>query len=140
MSPKPDSCARYRIMLSLNTLTYPVTGPNTLNKFCFFLLLCTAIGSLFSAWPVAIWFLLINVLTMVIYGADKMAARKGMRRIPEVTLLVFGVVGGWPGAIMGQQIFRHKTQKQPFKTWFLMSVVVSILATVALYHFGFVVR
>ncbi len=73
---------------------------------------------------------------MVIYGADKMAARKGMRRIPEVTLLVFGVVGGWPGAIMGQQIFRHKTQKQPFKTWFLMSVVVSILATVALYHFA----
>ncbi len=63
-----------------------------------------------------------------------------MRRIPEVTLLVFGVVGGWPGAIMGQQIFRHKTQKQPFKTWFLMSVVVSILATVALYYFGFVVR
>ena len=41
-----------------------------------------------------------------------------MRRIPEVTLLVFGVVGGWPGAIMCQQIFRHKTQKQPFKTWF----------------------
>lgn len=63
-----------------------------------------------------------------------------MRRIPEVTLLVFGVVGGWPGAIMGQQIFRHKTQKQPFKTWFLMSVVVSILTTVALYHFGSVVR
>ena len=124
----------------LNTLTHTVTGPNILNRFCFFLLLCTAIGSLFSAWPVAIWFLLINVLTMVIYGADKMAARKGMRRIPEVTLLVFGVVGGWPGAIMGQQIFRHKTQKQPFKTWFLMSVVVSILATVALYHFGFVVR
>ncbi|HBB9940699.1 DUF1294 domain-containing protein [Enterobacter cloacae] len=111
-----------------------------MNKFCFFLLLSTAIGSLFSAWPVAIWFLLINVLTMVIYGADKMAARKGMRRIPEVTLLAFGVVGGWPGAIMGQQIFRHKTQKQPFKTWFLMSVVVSILATVALYHFGFVDR
>lgn len=63
-----------------------------------------------------------------------------MRRIPEVTLLAFGVVGGWPGAIMGQQIFRHKTQKQPFKTWFLMSVVVNILATVALYHFGFVDR
>ncbi|MEP9089088.1 DUF1294 domain-containing protein [Enterobacter cloacae] len=123
-------------MPSLNTLTYPVIGPNTLNKFCFFLLLSTAIGSIFSAWPVAIWFLLINVLTMVIYGADKMAARKGMRRIPEVTLLVFGVVGGWPGAIMGQQIFRHKTQKQPFKTWFLMSVVVSILATMALYHFA----
>ena len=112
----------------------------TLNQFCFFILICAAFCSLLSAWPVAIWFLLINVLTMIIYGADKMAARKGMRRIPEVTLLVFGIVGGWPGAIMGQQIFRHKTQKQPFKTWFLLTVVVSILATVALYHFGFIVR
>ncbi|KLG14090.1 cyanate transporter [Enterobacter cloacae subsp. cloacae] len=112
----------------------------TLNKFCFFLLLCAAIGCLLSAWPVAIWFLLINVLTMVLYGADKMAARKGMHRIPEVTLLVFGVVGGWPGAIMGQQFFRHKTQKQPFKTYFLMTVVVSILAMMALYHIYSFVR
>ena len=120
-------------MPSLNTLTYPVIGPNTLNKFCFFLLLSTAIGSLFSAWPVAIWFRLINVLTMVIYGADKMAARKGMRRIPEVTLLVFGVVGGWPGAIMGQQIFRHKTQKQPFRTRFFISVALNVAALAGLY-------
>ena len=52
------------------------------------------------------WFLLINMLTLVMYGADKMAARKGMRRVPEATLLVFGVTGGWPGAIVGQQLFR----------------------------------
>lgn len=81
------------------------------------------------------WFLLINVLTMSMYGADKMAARKGMRRVPEATLLVFGATGGWPGAIVGQQLFRHKTKKQPFKTYFFISVVVSIAATAALYHF-----
>ncbi|MCU6161493.1 DUF1294 domain-containing protein [Enterobacter bugandensis] len=55
--------------------------------------------------------------------------------LPEVTLLAFGTVGGWPGAILGQQLFRHKTQKQPFKTWFLLSIVVNISATAALYHF-----
>ena len=107
----------------------------TLNCFCFVLLIVAAIGSLFSSYPFAIWFLLINMLTIAIYGVDKTAARKGMRRIPEVTLLAFGAVGGWPGAILGQQLFRHKTQKQPFKTWFCVSVVVSILATGALYHF-----
>ena len=112
----------------------------TLNRFCFLLLLVAAIVSFFSSSSFAVWFLLINVLTVVIYGADKTAARKGMRRVPETTLLLYGVVGGWPGSILGQQLFRHKTQKQPFKTWFLMSVVVSILATVALYHFGFVDR
>ncbi|MEA1681783.1 DUF1294 domain-containing protein, partial [Salmonella enterica subsp. enterica serovar Minnesota] len=53
---------------------------------------------------------------------------------PESTLLVFGVVGVWPGAIVGQQLFRHKTQKQPFKTYFIVSVIVSILVTVAIYR------
>ncbi|ECD6819261.1 DUF1294 domain-containing protein, partial [Salmonella enterica] len=61
-------------------------------------------------------------------------ARKTWRRVPESTLLVFGVVGGWPGAIVGQQLFRHKTQKQPFKTYFIVSVIVSILVTVAIYR------
>lgn len=82
------------------------------------------------------WFLLINMLTLVMYGADKMAARKGMRRVPEATLLVFGVTGGWPGAIVGQQLFRHKTQKQPFKTYFFLSIVVSIAGMAAVYHFS----
>ncbi|EGN0091435.1 DUF1294 domain-containing protein, partial [Salmonella enterica subsp. enterica serovar Enteritidis] len=67
-------------------------------------------------------------------GIDKTAARKTWRRVPESTLLVFGVVGGWPGAIVGQQLFRHKTQKQPFKTYFIVSVIVSILVTVAIYR------
>lgn len=80
------------------------------------------------------WFLLANALTLVIYGIDKTAARKTWRRVPESTLLVFGVVGGWPGAIVGQQLFRHKTQKQPFKTYFIISVLVSILVTVAIYR------
>ncbi|EPA4760382.1 DUF1294 domain-containing protein, partial [Salmonella enterica subsp. enterica serovar Kentucky] len=67
-------------------------------------------------------------------GVDKTAARKTWRRVPESTLLVFGVVGGWPGAIVGQQLFRHKTQKQPFKTYFIVSVIVSIVVTVAIYR------
>ncbi|MEP8937417.1 DUF1294 domain-containing protein [Enterobacter mori] len=108
----------------------------TLNRFCYMLLFSAATGSLFTSNPVVMWFVLINVLTMAIYGADKMAARKGMRRVPESTLLAFGVTGGWPGAILGQQLFRHKTQKQPFKTYFMLSVILSIVAMAALYHFS----
>lgn len=108
----------------------------TLNRFCYLLLIFAAIGSFLASNPVVMWFLLINVLTLALYGADKMAARKGMRRVPEATLLVFGVTGGWPGAIVGQQLFRHKTQKQPFKTYFFLSVVVSIGMMAVLYHFS----
>ncbi|HID8743542.1 TPA: DUF1294 domain-containing protein [Enterobacter mori] len=108
----------------------------TLNRFCYLLLFSAATGSFFTSNPLVIWFVLINVLTMAIYGADKMAARKGMRRVPEATLLAFGVTGGWPGAILGQQLFRHKTQKQPFKTYFMLSVILSIAAMAAVYHFS----
>lgn len=105
-----------------------------LNRFCYLILISAAVGSIFTSHPVMMWFLLANVLTLVIYGIDKTAARKTWRRVPESTLLVFGVVGGWPGAIVGQQLFRHKTQKQPFKTYFVISVLVSILVTVAIYR------
>ena len=106
----------------------------TLNRFCYLLLLIAAIGSLFTSHPFILWLLLINVLTLAMYGADKMAARRAMRRVPEATLLGFGLIGGWPGAIIGQQLFRHKTQKQPFKTYFIVSVIVSISAMVAVYQ------
>ncbi len=106
----------------------------TLNRFCYLLQLIAAIGSLFTSHPFILWLLLINVLTLAMYGADKMAARRAMRRVPEATLLVFGLIGGWPGAIIGQQLFRHKTQKQPFKTYFIVSVIVSISAMVAVYQ------
>ncbi|MBF2789044.1 MULTISPECIES: DUF1294 domain-containing protein [Enterobacter] len=108
----------------------------TLNRFCYLLLIIAAIGSLLATHPLVMWFLTINVLTLVMYGADKMAARKGMRRVPEATLLVFGLTGGWPGAIVGQQLFRHKTQKQPFKSYFFISVVVSVAMMAAVYHFS----
>lgn len=83
--------------------------------------------------PFMMWSLLANILTLVIYGVDKMAARKAWRRVPESTLLIFGFVGGWPGAIVGQQVFRHKTQKQPFKTYFIISVILNIAVLVAVY-------
>ncbi|EOV7882089.1 TPA: DUF1294 domain-containing protein [Yersinia enterocolitica] len=106
-----------------------------LNRFCYLLLALVAIGCLFLLHPLVMWFLFANVLTLVVYGVDKMAARKAWRRMPELTLLVFGFVGGWPGAILGQQIFRHKTQKQPFKTYFIISVILNVVVLVTLYRF-----
>lgn len=116
------------------SLEMAVANTMNLNRGCYLLLILAAIGSLFTSHPFIIWLLLANVLTLVIYGMDKMAARKAWRRVPEFTLLMFGVVGGWPGAIAGQQLFRHKTQKQPFKTYFIISVLLSISVMVAVYQ------
>lgn len=98
-----------------------------LNRFCYLLLGLAAISSYFLPHPLVMWFLLVNLLTFVIYGMDKMGARRAWRRISEVTLLAFGLVGGWVGAILAQQTFRHKTQKQPFKVYFWVSVGLSVL-------------
>ncbi|QUY49906.1 DUF1294 domain-containing protein [Serratia plymuthica] len=104
-----------------------------LNAVCYALLGLALIASLFFLHPIGVW-LLANLLTLLVYGADKFAARKGWQRVPESTLLVFGLVGGWIGAIVAQQLFRHKTQKQPFKTWFILSVVVNLVATLGIWY------
>ena len=66
-----------------------------------------------------------SVLCFVLYGVDKAAARAGRDRISESTLLSLGFVGGWPGAIVAQQVFRHKTSKRSFRLRFWLSVVVN---------------
>ncbi|OUE40925.1 hypothetical protein BZY95_13255 [Billgrantia desiderata SP1] len=68
---------------------------------------------------------LLSVITFAMYGIDKAAAGKGRRRIPEATLLFAGLIGGWPGALVAQRLFRHKTRKQPFQVIFWCGVVVN---------------
>ncbi|GHK54625.1 hypothetical protein KPZU09_43610 [Klebsiella pneumoniae] len=70
-----------------------------LNLVCYSLLLLTAVGSALLPYPLAMWFLLSSLLTWLIYGADKLAARNARRRVPETTLLVLGggrLAGGHP--------------------------------------------
>lgn len=74
------------------------------------------------------YFLVINVTTLALYAYDKLASNYLTKyRISEFNLLVFGLMGGWIGAIFGQQSFRHKTRKQPFQNWFKCSIVGHII-------------
>lgn len=91
------------------------------------LLIAAAAGSACFPHPFVMWFLIVNLLTLVFYGVDKRAACHSTSRVPEFTLLLLGFAGGWIGAIVGQQFFRHKTKKQPFKTWFAISVIVNLV-------------
>jgi uncharacterized membrane protein YsdA (DUF1294 family) len=67
-----------------------------------------------------------SALCVALYAIDKAAARAGRDRIPEAMLLWPGLVGGWPGAIVAQQVFRHKTSKRAFRLRFWITVAANV--------------
>lgn len=73
-------------------------------------------------------YVVMSLIAFVMYGVDKSAAERGHWRTPELTLHLVSLAGGWPGALLAQRVFRHKTRKQPFQTVFWASVVVNCVA------------
>lgn len=60
------------------------------------------------------------------YAADKSASRTRERRTAERTLLLLGLAGGWPGALLAQRMLRHKTAKASFQLKFWLTVAANI--------------
>lgn len=81
---------------------------------------------------------LASVACFVAYAMDKSAARARARRTPERTLLLLGLAGGWPGALLAQQMLRHKNAKTSFQVKFWLTVVanIGVVAGCALWWHG----
>ncbi|TXK17629.1 cold shock and DUF1294 domain-containing protein [Homoserinibacter sp. GY 40078] len=77
-----------------------------------------------------------SAVTFLAYALDKRAAVAEGWRIAEGSLLALGLAGGWPGAILAQQLFRHKTVKASFQAVFWVTVVVNVLAFVVFAWFA----
>lgn len=67
-----------------------------------------------------------SVACFVAYALDKRAAGTGRRRTPERTLLLLGLAGGWPGALLAQRWLRHKSRKTAFRRRFWGSVALNL--------------
>lgn len=68
-----------------------------------------------------------NLLSIFLYGIDKLAAMAGTRRTPEILLFALGCLGGWPSAYIAQMVFHHKTRKFSFQIACIASVLVNAL-------------
>ena len=61
-----------------------------------------------------IYFIVINILTLIVYGIDKYRAIHGKWRISEATLFLLALIGGSIGAEIGMYGFHHKTRHPRF--------------------------
>jgi uncharacterized membrane protein YsdA (DUF1294 family)/cold shock CspA family protein len=77
-----------------------------------------------------------SLVALILYGADKSAAENNRWRTPESTLHVVALFGGWPGALIAQGVFRHKSTKEEFQTVFWTTVVLNCAALLWLLESG----
>ena len=80
-----------------------------------------------------LYVLAINGATFGAFALDKRAAERRAWRVPERRLLTLAAFGGSAGALLGQQLLRHKTRKAPFRTslWAVAGVHLALLGYLA---------
>lgn len=98
------------------------------------LLVVLSAGYLFGHPPYwALWaYPAMSTLTFAVYAWDKSAAQHGAWRTSENKLHFLALMGGWPGALVAQQVLRHKSAKAEFRAVFWGTVVLNMAAFIVL--------
>lgn len=78
-----------------------------------------------------IYLAFVNLIAFILYGLDKFKAKRGKWRIPESRLIMSALIGGSLGALLGMQIFRHKTEHTKFVLTIPLTLTFHILIITA---------
>lgn len=78
--------------------------------------------------PVIVIYAFFSFLAFIIYKFDKGAAEYNQWRISEKTLHLLSLLGGWPGALLAQRFFHHKSKKVSFQAVFWITVSLNTIA------------
>lgn len=105
-------------------------GPAFALVFCATLVGAGLVGQVSMNVPLA--YAVMSTVAFVAYGLDKSAATAGRRRTPESTLHFLGLACGWPGALLAQRAFRHKSRKAAFQSTHWGTVVVNVVVLLLL--------
>ena len=73
------------------------------------------------------YLIIINFVTFLVYGIDKLKAKRGSWRISEATLLILAVIGGSIGALLGMKVWHHKTLHKKFKYGLPLILILQII-------------
>ncbi|WP_339650114.1 DUF1294 domain-containing protein [Halopseudomonas pelagia] len=66
----------------------------------------------------------VSLVSFFLYWSDKRAAEQSSQRTPEKVLHLSELLGGWPGALVAQQLLRHKTRKASYQQLCWLIIVV----------------
>jgi uncharacterized membrane protein YsdA (DUF1294 family) len=72
----------------------------------------------------------VNLAGFLAFGYDKLKAKRGTWRVPEKSLVLFAVCGGWLGTWLGLKLFRHKSSKRSFQVKLALGTALNVLAWV----------
>lgn len=84
---------------------------------------------------IVIYLAAINVITFIMFGADKARAVKGRWRISESALILAALLGGSTGALAGMRIFHHKTKHRKFTIGIPVILALQIILMVIYYPY-----
>ena len=73
---------------------------------------------------ISVW----NIIVFLLYGLDKLKAKRQSRRVSEKALLLSALFMGALGALIGMNVFRHKTKHKKFKILVPLFLIVNIAA------------
>ena len=99
-----------------------------------------------SPWGLlAIWLVLINLVTFFVFGLDKLKAKRkvnkeSVRRVPEKTLFLLAAMGGSIGALLGMKVWHHKTLHKSFRFGIPAILALQILIPAGLWLYFNVIR
>ena len=84
-----------------------------------------------------LYFIIINLISFVLFFIDKQKAKKDKWRIQEKTLHSMSFLGGVFGSIAAMLIFHHKTKKTVFIVITIAALIFNIAAYYKLYQLFF---
>lgn len=80
-------------------------------------------------------YVILNVITFIMYGIDKQKAKRNKWRIPEHTLLLLAAIGGSYGAFLGMYVFHHKTRHTSFMVRVPLYIITNTIFLAAVWYF-----
>lgn len=77
------------------------------------------------------YFLSINIISFLMFGYDKLKAKRNGWRIPERRFFYLGLLGGAAGVYVGMRVFRHKTRH----ALFIYGIPILVALNIVLFYY-----